>query len=65
MPLFPLLPLLPLVLILGTDLWVYVDAKALSERGAPVVFTYGSFRLDVPSDWLVACTLCWVVLFPP
>lgn len=64
MPLFPVLPLVPLVLILATDLWVYLDDKALSGRGEPVVFEYGGFRLDAPFDWVVACTVFWVIFFP-
>ena len=64
MPLFPLLPLLPFLLILGTDVWVYLDDIALCERGAPVVFRYGAFRLDAPIDWVVACTFFWVIFFP-
>jgi len=64
MPLFPLLPLLPFLLILGTDVWVYLDDKALCEQGAPVVFRNGAFRLDTPIDWVVACIVLWVAFFP-
>lgn len=64
MPLLPLLPLLSLLLIVGTDVWVYLDDKALCVQGAPVVFRYGSLRLDAPSHWVVACTFFWVIFFP-
>jgi hypothetical protein len=30
-----LLPILALLLVIATDLWVYADAKANSERGTP------------------------------
>ncbi len=59
-----LLPLVPLLVILGTDIWVYLDDKAQCERGKPIVFTLGAFRIDDPADWVVACTFMWVVFFP-
>jgi hypothetical protein len=59
-----LLPLLPIVLILLTDVWVYLDDRAQSERGTPVVFSFGSFRIDAPGDWVVACTFLWIIFLP-
>ena len=59
-----LAPLLPLVLILATDVWVYRDDRAQCERGTPVVFTFGDFRLDTPTQWVVACTFLWMIFFP-
>jgi hypothetical protein len=59
-----LLPLLPLFLILGTDVWVYSDAKAQCGRGTPVVFTLGQFRIDDPTGWVLACTFLWIIFFP-
>ncbi len=64
MHLFPVLPVLVLLVVLATDIWVYVDDKALSDRGTPVVLTYGTFRLDTPAAWVAACTFFWVIFFP-
>jgi hypothetical protein len=36
------------LVLVATDRWVYVDAQARAERGAPVVFATGSFRVDTP-----------------
>jgi len=60
----PLLVLLPIVLIAATDIWVYWDDRAQCNRGAPVVFSFGSFRIERPADWVVACTFLWVIFFP-
>lgn len=59
-----LLPLVPVVVILVTDVWVYLDDRAQCERGTPVVFRYGSFRIDAPADWVVGCTFLWVMFLP-
>ncbi|NJC72339.1 hypothetical protein HC031_21845 [Planosporangium thailandense] len=59
-----LAPILVLVVFLAVDAWVYADAKARSERRAPVVFSAGSFRVDTPVAWLLGCLILWVVFFP-
>jgi hypothetical protein len=51
-----------ILLIIGR--WVYVDAKAHAERGAPVVFSSGTFTVDTPVAWAVGCVLLWVVFLP-
>ena len=61
--LVPILVLLVLV-VLATDVWVYVDAKALCERGTPVVFSIGTFRVDTPAAWFFGCLFLWIVFFP-
>lgn len=64
MSLVALVPLLALLVDLGTGVWVYLDDTAQRERGTPVEFSYGSFRLDTPADWAVACMFFWVILLP-
>lgn len=59
-----LLPLLPICVILVTDVWVYLDDRAQCERGTPVVFTFGALRIDAPADWVIACTLFWIIFLP-
>jgi hypothetical protein len=58
------LPLLVLFALVATDLWVYVDAKHQTERGAPVVFSYGTFKLNTPTEWFFGCLFLWIVFFP-
>jgi hypothetical protein len=57
-------PILVLILVLAIDLWVYADAKTHEERGAPVVFSVGSFEVDTPSAWFFGCLILWVLFFP-
>jgi hypothetical protein len=58
-----LVPIIVLVVVLATDLWMYEDARAHRERGAPVVFT-GFVNLESPGDWFVGYLLLWIVFFP-
>jgi hypothetical protein len=57
-------PILVLLAVLATDLWVYTDAKAHSERGAPVIFSAGFLKLDSPTVWFLACLVLWILVFP-
>ena len=57
-------PLLVLLIILGSDYWVYTDAKALAERGTPVVFSTNAFSISSPGAWVVGCLFLWIVFFP-
>jgi hypothetical protein len=59
-----LLPFLALLLILATSFWVYGDAKAQTDRGTPVFFSLGTFRIDTPAAWRIACVVVWIVFFP-
>jgi hypothetical protein len=59
-----LIPVAALVLVLTTDLWVYADASSQADRGTPVVFSAGAFRLHTPIGWFLACLILWVVFFP-
>jgi len=59
-----LLPILVLLALLAVDRWVYVDAKAHTERGTPVVFSSGTFKVDTPAAWFVGCLLLWILFFP-
>jgi hypothetical protein len=57
-------PILLLLIVLATDVWVYLDAKALSNRGTSVYVALGSLRVDTPAAWFVGCVLLWIVFFP-
>jgi hypothetical protein len=57
-------PIIVLFAALATDLWVYVDAKARSGRGTPVIFSMGSLKVDTPAAWFLGCLILWIVFFP-
>ncbi len=57
-------PVLLLLLVLGTDLWVYLDAETRLARRRPVVAELGGLRLDTPLAWLLGCLLLWVFFLP-
>jgi hypothetical protein len=59
-----LVPVLVLLALLATDLWVYMDAKTQAEHGVPVAFTWGSFKVDTPTEWFVACLLLSILFIP-
>jgi hypothetical protein len=64
MSLDELVPIIVVLVILGTDLWVYTDARTRAERGDPVVCSIGSIRLDSPQVWAVVCLVLWVFCLP-
>jgi putative flippase GtrA len=57
-------PIVVLTAFLAADLWVYADAKAHSERGNPVVRSFGSFEVNTPAAWFLGCLLLWILFFP-
>ena len=48
----------------GHGHWVCLDEAAQCRRGTPVVFSFGAFHLDSPTDWFGACLFLWVIFFP-
>jgi hypothetical protein len=59
-----LVPIVILLVVLATDVWVYVDARAQAERGMPVVLSFGSLKVTTPAAWFVGCLLLWIVFLP-
>ena len=57
-------PVLALLALFAVDRWVYVDAQAHAERGTPVVFSSGNFRVDSPGAWALGCLILWIIFFP-
>jgi hypothetical protein len=56
--------LLALAVALPLDVWVWVDARAHARRDEPVVLSIGSFTLQDPLQWTVACVVLLIVFFP-
>lgn len=49
-----------LLLVVGSSIWVYADAKSIGARKG---LTTGFFDLG-PGGWCAACLLLWIVAFP-
>jgi hypothetical protein len=64
MSLVELVPIVAVLLIVGTGVWVYTDARTRAAEGDPVVLSIGSIQLDSPEVWTVACVILWVLAFP-
>ena len=64
MSLVELVPIIVVLVIVGTVLWVYTDARTHAEKGDPVIFSVGSIQLDSPEVWSVVCLVLWVFAFP-
>jgi hypothetical protein len=59
-----LLPIFVLLVVVAVDTWVYLDARRHEEQRTPVVFQAGTFVVDTPAMWFVACLVLWVIFFP-
>jgi len=59
-----LTPLAVVLIIVLTDVWVYLDAHEHLARGEPVVVSIGPFNLESPAVWAVVCLVLWIVAFP-
>ena len=59
-----LMPVPVLLTVFGTDLWVYLDVRTHTKRGALVIFSASSFEVSTPDAWLFGCLLLWIVFFP-
>ncbi|MDQ1427637.1 MAG: hypothetical protein QOK39_1113 [Acidimicrobiaceae bacterium] len=64
MSLVELVPIIVVLALIGTDLWVYTDARERSDQGEPVAFSVGSIQLNSPRVWAVVCLFAWVLCFP-
>lgn len=58
------IPIIMLLVVLATDVWVYRDSSSRLARGQPVTVTIGSFRMESPTVWFVACLVLWILAFP-
>jgi hypothetical protein len=64
LPLTVLVPILVMLVVLGSDAWVYSDAKERLRHGNRVAVSLGSVRVDTPEVWFLGCLILWVVFFP-
>jgi len=57
-------PFALLVVAVGTDAWVYLDARRRAAAGDPVEASLGSIALESPTAWFMGCLVLWVLFFP-
>ena len=62
--LIAVIPIVVLLVVVAIGLWVYMDAKVQADHGEPVVFTWGSLRVDTPTQWFVASLLVTILFVP-
>jgi hypothetical protein len=53
-----------LLVVIASDVWVYLDAVRQRDAGAPVVFVLVGLRVETPEAWLVACLILWIIALP-
>jgi hypothetical protein len=53
-----------MVVLVATDLWVYLDARRWAADGSPVFVRMGGFSVGTPAAWLVGCVVLWIFFFP-
>ncbi len=59
-----LAPVLVLLAVLGSDLWVFLDAKRCAAEGAPVTLHVAGLVIDTPIAWVLGCIILWIFFFP-
>jgi hypothetical protein len=64
MSLVQLVPIVAVLVIVGTDVGVYTDARTRAEQGNPVMLSVGSIQLNSPELRAIACLVLWVFCFP-
>jgi hypothetical protein len=64
LPVSALVPVLAVALLVLIAFWVYADAKALGDRGTPVVLTTDFLVVDTPELWSVLCGIAVFIFLP-
>lgn len=59
-----LAPLAVACVVVTVDVWVFADARRLQRSGTPVVARAGSFAIETPEAWAIACLLLFVFFVP-
>lgn len=53
-----------LLAVVGSDLWVFLDAKRCTDEGAPVSLRIAGFVVNTPVAWFLGCLVLWIFFFP-
>jgi hypothetical protein len=59
-----LVVLVPIVLVIGADIWVYVDARSHQGSGREPGVRIGSLQVESPEAWALGCLVLFVIVFP-
>lgn len=59
-----LVPVAVLLLVLGSDVWVFADARERLRRGERVSVAVGALRVETPAAWLLGCLVLYVIFMP-
>jgi hypothetical protein len=54
-----------LLIIIGTSIWVFFDARNIGVKKTGEKAQTGKFQADMgPVGWAICCLLLWIVAFP-
>jgi hypothetical protein len=57
-------PVAVVLVVVVLDLWVFLDARRCAREGAPVELRIGTFAVNTPVAWFLACLVLWIFFFP-
>lgn len=57
-------PVTLVIIVLATDVWVYLDAQARRTAGRSVNASVGPVTFSTPEQWFWGCLLLWIFIFP-
>jgi hypothetical protein len=57
--------MLILLIVIGTSIWVYFDAKSIGVKKSGEKAQTGKVQTDMgPVGWAICCLLLWIIAFP-
>jgi|GEM_PF-1350264 len=57
--------IIPLLILIGTSIWVFFDAKSIGIQKTGEKAQTGMVQTDMgPAGWAICCLLLWIVAFP-
>jgi hypothetical protein len=59
-----LVPIAFALVVLGSDAWVYSDARERLRRGDRVSVAIGTLRIETPEAWFLGCLVLYVIFMP-
>lgn len=54
-----------LLIVIGTSIWVFFDAKSIGIKKSGEKAQTGKLQTDMgPAGWAICCLLLWIFVFP-